>query len=692
MNPPDTDNGNELTNENELVNGGSVKLAKESIGGILNQGEFLQVDDLKFQLDDLEAHGETTSAILSVLDANDNVLEKEKVDPGDTQEFNIGGNMYRFHVYKVAPGYTFGAKWADVAVFSHEIECEDGQELDSDEDTNPEYECVLGWKNLEAEGEDGDDDEPERDDPDALRTIIIYTDDIEDLSSSGEDTLEAGDYVPIVQDPEAWRLSYKGLDLTSEDRYSLEFEIKTSDSDESSACIVFAPYVEVSSGDSGSVFEVSPQDDAGGGGTLSDDEFIIALNQEDYVTGDDGAVCDSDWDDVVETDGSDYDIESGSVFMMTSPSGQHYGVVLYPNAADYNTQYGDGMLVEYEDIGDGDSDFPPPNGGAILIQDAGDIGQDDDLLGDLLDSDSPTSGFGGFTAGDPDYLFAVAEKAGTGSSNEFVDYFIFGIDDTGTGAPGDATFDFDSASADLSITSDDEEILYGHAVANTYEDGDYCDSTGSEYYCGVEMSGPVSEGFEMVEEGYISERGSVFEMIDDTSVEFDMAHKLAKAQWWLGPSETSAAASTATVVTLGEGESTTVGGVTVKVLEITETVGACSANGGAVSCSADMSPVSAVIMPDNEASVEVAVPYTGTFDNLVVLDTDAVGINTLVSVGGDKVNTITENLLKDSAVDWEAENMVVKEVVEGKKIVVAGKEAADTLEAAKDFVKKLQRV
>ncbi len=102
------------------------------------------------------------------------------------------------------------------------------------------------------------------------------------------------------------------------------------------------------------------------------------------------------------------------------------------------------------------------------------------------------------------------------------------------------------------------------------------------------------------------------------------------AEWWLGPSETSSASDSTTVVTLGEGESTTVGGVTVKVLEITEDVGACSAAGGAVSCTADMSGVSAVVMPNNAPSVEVAVPYSGDYGNLVILDTDAVGLNTFI--------------------------------------------------------------
>ena len=56
----------------------------------------------------------------------------------------VSGKTYRFHVYKVAPGYTFGAKWADVAIFAKELELVDGQELNQDENNNEGYEVALG--------------------------------------------------------------------------------------------------------------------------------------------------------------------------------------------------------------------------------------------------------------------------------------------------------------------------------------------------------------------------------------------------------------------------------------------------------------------------------------------------------------------------------------------------------------------
>ncbi|MBU0591660.1 hypothetical protein KKD40_05560 [Candidatus Micrarchaeota archaeon] len=687
MNPPSTSSGSEITTENILYPGGSIKLAKESISGILNQGESLPVDDLKFQLDDLEAHGDTTSAIISIVDANGNVLEHDTVTPGTTQEYTINGKEYRFHVYKVAPGYTFGAKWAEVAVFAEELTLESAEELDSDEDSNPEYKVLLGWKNLDAQTDDGDNTEPERDDVDSLRSILIYSDTIDDLASGGDNSMQEGEYIPLIQDPVTWKLYYNGLDLTSSDKVSLKFEIKTTaktlNADDGpvlntgttqSKCSIEPPYVKVTSGNSGSsVFEMDRDDTTG---TMSDDEFMVALSSDAGSTNY-AARCDANGDGDY-TDITDVNITAGSIFMKLSPSSTDYGFSNYTATT----------VVRYDEIGDGSHAFAPSEGGAILIANEADVDGDtqpgDSALGDMLFSATRNQCASTSCA---EFYFAIAEKAGSGTSNGYVDYWVWGIDQTNSASA--ATFDFDSYNTtSLVITSDANEILYGHATVNAPSG-----TSANEFYgASGTRTGPVSPGMEMVEEDYVSERGTHFKSIDADSVEFDMAHELAHAQWFLAAADTTTASSSTTVATLGEGESVTVSGVTVKVVEITETVGACSSSGGAVACTADMSDVSAVIMPNNVASLEVAQPYAGNYGNLVILDTDAVGVNTLVSVGGDKVNSVTANLLQGSAVDWSAETKVVREVVQGSKIVVAGKDASDTLEAAQDFVSQLQRV
>jgi len=744
-----------LTDENTLVNGGEVKLAKESVSGILNQGESLPADNLKFQLDDLEAHGDTVSAIISILDANGNVLKRDKVLPTETKEYNIGGKDYRFHVYKVAPGYTFGAKWADVAIFSEELDLKDGQKLDQGHGNNDGYQVALGWKNLDAASGSA-----AQSNPDTLRTIVLYSDTIDQISTSGDEVLKGGDSIPIVQDPANWKLSYKGLDLTSADKSNLKFDLKSSDKDISAtngpmkyltttrmACRIFAPFVEVSSSATGSVFEVS-RHDGPATGSLSDTRFYVTLNDGvtsgiSALTGGDpgtmlrGAVCDNNLNGIIEGGGVDqitvpggfWNLGPGTVFMKESSSGtSNYGYSLYP----FEVPNIEGKEVKYQKIGDGSTGFAPPNGGAVLIEWGGEadfnpagIASGDNHMNDLLGSAGAdcTAQTGGGPPGCGDFpstalsstgpnalwprvWFAVSEKAGTGTSNDFVDYYMFGVTKTFTGTPGDATFSFVSQTpAGYSLTSDNDKMLYGHATPNAAQagladttgvyDGGTCVSGGghTEFYCpDGKQSGPVNQKTELVDTGYISERGSKLSSISSTAVNFQMADKLAHAQWLLSPSSTNVSNAETTVATLGVGESTTVSGVTVKVLDITEDVGACSASGGAAACTADMSGVSAVIMPNNAASVDVAMPYTGSYGNIVILDSDAVGVNTLVSVGGDQVNSVTADLLQGSAVDWTATPKLVKEVVQGSKIVVAGKEKEDTLSAAQDFIAQLKKV
>jgi hypothetical protein len=680
MDAPTLSAATNLTSETTLVHGGTVKLAKESVSGILNQGESLPVDDLKFQLDDLEAHGDSTSAILSILDANGNVLKKDKVDPASTKEYTIGGKKYRFHVYKVAPGYTFGAKWADVAIFSKELELKDGQKLDQSVGTNEGYRVALGWKNLDAGSATA-----AQQTPDTLRTIVVYTDQIEMVSSSSDTVLAVGDYVPLVQDPAVWRLSYKGLDLESNQKVKLKFDLRTDDKTISSGygplngsldrpnCTIFAPYILVSSSDTGSVFSIERDDSSG---DLSDSQFLVALKSTTDSAH--AAVCGVDA-------ASSTNLSTGSVFMKESASSSYYG---------YTNYTAGGLEVKYQAIGDGDTQFAPPRGGAILVEWASSTNATGDgHLGDLFAS----AGYSITTAGNgwqavtdttttkPQVWFATAEKAGTGTSSSFVDYFAFAITGIGTSSSSDATMSFISSDVlGKSLTSDADKVLYGHATANIVaqlENASYG------------TIGPVESGVALQETSYVSERGSKFDSQSSSSVTFTMAHKLAYAQWFLAPSAANATSSSKSIVTLGEGESTTISGVTVKVLEITEDVGACSASGGSSACTPNMAGVSAVIMPNNAATVNVAMPYAySNYGNLVILDQDAVGVSTLVSVGGDAVNTVTAGLLQSSAVDWSVESKVVREVVQGSKIVVAGKTKEDTLSAAQDFVSQLKKV
>jgi len=627
MSPP-TDEYGKL--EIQVYNGGYVKLAKESVAGLINVSESLPVDNLKFQLDDLEAHGDDTAALISILDANGNLIKKDKIAPGETKELNINGKLYRVHVYKLGPGYTFQTKWADMAIFAKELKLEDGQQLDPDYDNNQEYQVLLGWKDKGADNSTR---------PDFLRTIVVYADDISSLSSGGDQKMEKGEYIPIVQDPVNWKLTYTGLDLTSADRSSFTYSLeRTTDYSISStkgpynstgdrqACTINAPYVKVTSGKSGSTFEVDGTDGKTPT-TLSNNEFYIATSN---------VTCDT------------YTLEPGSVMMKLSPTSQYFGYVNYTKV----------IRVRFSTIGDGDTSWT--TGGLIEIANYGNATVDESTtyMG------NSTIGFGKGTltnkSGEiqPDFYIAFSEKAGVDTSNNFADKVLVALNLDGSSS----TFNFDSKNGNNSYISKKDYALYKYA-------------------------GPVTTGINNVEEGFITERGTVFSSIDDTSVKFSVANKLAYAQFTLTTANANASAQSTCQATLGEGQEYICSGVTVKVTEIKETVGACTAGGASATCTPDMTGVSAKVVDDSGAEVAKAyIPAANAYKGLVVLDRDAAGINTLVSVGGDKVNTVTASLLETAPIDWTTEKKVVKEVVQGSKIVVAGAEAEDTLEAVNDFI------
>jgi hypothetical protein len=193
-----------------------------------------------------------------------------------------------------------------------------------------------------------------------------------------------------------------------------------------------------------------------------------------------------------------------------------------------------------------------------------------------------------------------------------------------------------------------------------------------------------------VDTPHISERGSMFTDYSTDVVTIKIAKKPAKATWTLASSGTTSAEG-AQEITLAEGDTQSVSGVSIMAKSITESVGACTASvsGGAPSCTVDQTGVKAKIVDAGEYkdSVETLEPYK--VGKLVVLDKDASSSDSVVTVGGPAVNTVTADALAGAAVDFNTDRVVVKEV--GKKIVVAGLSADDTLAAADRFIAGIKR-
>ncbi len=210
----------------------------------------------------------------------------------------------------------------------------------------------------------------------------------------------------------------------------------------------------------------------------------------------------------------------------------------------------------------------------------------------------------------------------------------------------------------------------------------YAASTGN-----TENAGPsqYSASWKNVDVGFTSERGSVFNNLNSKSATLKVAKKIAEATYFV--STVGSAPSGATEITLAEGEEWSgPGGVKIKAKSITETVGSCTATGGAGTCKVDMSPVSAVLNT-GEASVDAITSYK-VGDGLVVLDTPTPSASVLIAVGGPAVNEVAKTALGASTGLSKQGDIVVKEV--GNVIVVAGYSASDTEAAGRQFVSALQ--
>jgi len=433
-----------LTSENAVINGGYVKLAKESVSGILNQNESIAIDNLTFRLDDLETIGNSTRAIFSVLDANGNILKKDTIGPAETKEIVVNGRSYLFHCYKVAPNYPLGAKWANLAFFSKELKLMDGQKLDPDYDNNRYWKIYLGWKNRGASVTDTT--------PDHLRTIILYADDIAKLSSGGRTELIPGDYIPIVQDPVKMTLAYKGLSATPSTYSTLQFDLERNSNftisstygPNGQACTINVPYVRVTSSLSGSVFKL---------GLSSDSSFLVAAN---------GGNC------------NNTPFLPGTGFIKKSPSSEIFDIANMPSA---NTTVG--YNVKYLTAADSSGTY----GGVIPVIKPG-----------------PTTGL------EPSLkvYFNITESAGENASVELVDVMAFGV--KVDGAASTLNFDMNQGGSTLFFKKDNVRYFY---------------------------SGPVSTGIVFAPEGFVTERGSKFVSMTDTTVTFNIAGELVYSQFYL---------------------------------------------------------------------------------------------------------------------------------------------------------------
>jgi hypothetical protein len=196
---------------------------------------------------------------------------------------------------------------------------------------------------------------------------------------------------------------------------------------------------------------------------------------------------------------------------------------------------------------------------------------------------------------------------------------------------------------------------------------------------------------ETVEDDFVDIRGTEYSLTS-TKYEFNVPKSVRDMLFTFTTHGDEATPNTATW-TANEGDSQTFADTTITVDTITCTTGACTVSGAGAAGCAYTGGLEAIISGEGAASVAGMAPGTVNPSSLIMLDTEGASLSgNFVSVAGPVVNTVTaRELTGANAHDFNAQAVLVKQIAPGK-IVVAGRDAADTLTAANQFIAAMQRV
>jgi len=617
-----------------VVEGGQIKLAKEAKYGIINVGGELDAGTFKVRLSDISVAtgaGNDHPAIIDILDANDAVVGQIQVSVGTTYTFTQSGtsNQVKIHVYNTAPGFTLNAKWAEMAVFTDEITLKSGSRynLVSGTDVDQYFKVDLLWKNKDYTG--GTSQASNK--SDSLREIVVYN--IDGFS----DKTKAGDVVNFLKSTPTFKVTYQGVGLVDDDYVPLTYSGLSSDSIRISKTAGDQACADSSDGDAyytGKLVEIktSGQQLLGGtGGGL--DGYLLEKVRVDLS----GA-----WNG---TAGS----INTSRFTGTLPNKSV--TTMYQNFTNTTE-----AVVFYQVSGRNCWNWN------VFAYNAA-----------------------------PGAAFIKFDTAGANSAAQGK---IFFDKTTSTLASGAGNIVLGEDAGKLDTSSNTPVYTYVPFIKNvSYQSVRFKaedSSTQQVWYQGLD--GGVDYPMRTLtsyEPTLVTERGSKVLSVGTSDASLKVAKKIAEPTFQFAYADTSSASASADEYVMGVGESKVFGGVTVKVKAIDATCGSCSVlgSGGVPQCTVDSTGVNAVISPANAASVQVSQPYKLT-SSMVLLDSEAMS-GVAITVGGPMVNTVTSEALKDSNVNFDVDNVVVKEI--GNKIVVAGKTASDTMAAADLFIAGVKR-
>lgn len=670
-----------------VLNGGSIKLAKEAKYDIINVGGVIDGGTFKVRLADIAVatgSANTHPAIVDILDANDAVVGQIQVNPGDTYTFTQSstGQTIKVHVYRTAPGFTLNAKWAEMAIYTDEITLQDAQRynLASSGDKNYNVKVSLLWKNRDWSSATSSAV------ADSLREIVLYDED----TFIGK-KMVAGDSYSFPPAKPAYKLTYNGLDLTDADYTTLQVSgLSSTDypiapgatdcpTDGTAKWTYHAKLIQIKSdsanlGGSGDILSNYRVDSVlfdPIGRTVNGTGQQLGMTNTSYGNGDTGfSYNDSNaaaWylngtQNTSITNTTDW---RGLVFYR--PSGFTCYLV-----ANLTTGKTNAAATSGADYGPGNAQNSTD---AIRYDPAG---PESSAQGQIWFAHNNRS-----LTNTTVYATALNTTAAVGSliSTQWLRDIVIQEDagrvDTATPVshqPVQLRLPFFQQSTN--VDSDTWRFKASDATtSNTYYDG---------------LTETVATAYEPI---LYTERGSKVTQVGTTDFSVKVSKKIGMPTFTFGSVSANGTTTVGSDWVAKVGDTKTLSdGAKLTVKDISETVGSCvaSTTGGTASCTTNMQGVSARIMPDNVASVEVSQPYDVRGSQMVMTDRDAAGVGgVVITVGGPAVNSVTSDVLKDAAVDFKTTNVVVKAF--GSKIVVAGYSAADTLTAANEFIKALQR-
>ncbi|MCX6773447.1 MAG: S-layer protein [Candidatus Micrarchaeota archaeon] len=591
---PVANSGNDVTDADEgtgYLSDTSVSVADENTGirlakeatynPALHKDECMNTTDVKICLSDISRETGATSthpAIMTIYDAAGNHVTEKQISEGTTETVTVNGKNIKIHVYQTAPGYAMSSMWAEIAIYSDEIELYSGKDF------------TYGLK-----GYTGDDSKWK-----------AYIGLVSTLGTDVNGTV--GDATGL-----------KAIWITSND-----------------------------------------PDAMGGGEVLPGDSYNIidTANYQGFVVKNNGL-------ETATMDTVKMDYKSAATPLMNGTS-LDKSVKLTSSTADafkFGNAKGKTMYVGY----DGSDPY-------IIIDDT----QDGWVTQAATDGD----------VNDIEYKW--------GGKNAYV---VFGAGvDAGTTSLSDTAFtvtisenvgnvdDDDTAVEELSVyadTTNDELLAEDTADTDTDKIGYVAATAGSIYDPGSYAYDGATEDV-----GFVSMRGTEFSGESSTSRTFKVPKSERHVLLSVAPTSVNASQNAEVIGPLHVGDSKTVGGsITVKVDAIDVQTSASVSGGSVAGCVADVSGQTAVIKDAAGASVSklVAKDVYAVPSDLVMLDSQASDAKTIITVGGNKVNTVTAAAMQGAAVDLSASNPVVVKEIEGK-IIVAGWSAADTLTATSNFI------